>query len=453
MLAARRLTCSRPWSAATIFATRRPPLNEAPRNPYSTFHKAPYTVHMKVWQKVGGLTGCPYSQSTASATIAASNPQPDTQMLKVQWGDGGEDVFPYIWLRDNCQCPKCFHPVSLARRVMLKDLSLSVNCADVKVSNCGDQVEVHWTDGHLGTYDAQWLHERSFREPHLEPRSQQYRLERKYWGRELQDDLPRASFPELLQSNSALLTFLETLEIMGLVLVTNVPTQMDEINYLTKRIGHLQKTHYGETFEVISKLSPNNLAYTGDSLDLHTDLPFVEHKPGIQLLHCIKQFKGEGGDTLLTDGFAAAMKLRAANKKHFDTLAQTLVNFVDIGIDDGTKFHASLRTPVIELDPEGTVRNINWNQMTRDSRFHVSSETVKEWYAACLAFKELLYDAENLVTFKLQAGDLLVFDNLRVLHGRQGYRAEQGERLLQGGYWEWDCVRSRRRVLHNETAT
>ena len=69
----------------------------------------------------------------------------------------------------------------------------------------------------------------------------------------------------------------------------------------------------------------------------------------IQLLHCIKQFTGEGGDTLLTDGFAAASKLRKNSPKDFDILAQTMIEFVDIGIDDGVRFHACWKAPIIEL--------------------------------------------------------------------------------------------------------
>ncbi|MPC14458.1 Gamma-butyrobetaine dioxygenase [Portunus trituberculatus] len=92
--------------------------------------------------------------------------------------------------------------------------------------------------------------------------------------------------------------------------------------------------------------------------------------------------------------------------------------------------------------------------MSRDSRFEVSSpEAAAKWYAASLAFRDMLYDPDNLVKLKLQSGDMIVFDNLRVMHGRQGYRADRGERWLQGGYLEWDSVRSLRRVLRKNINT
>lgn len=44
-------------------------------------------------------------------------------------------------------------------------------------------------------------------------------------------------------------------------------------------------------------------------------------------------------------------------------------------------------------------------------------------------------------------GEILTFDNHRVLHGRKGY---QGSRLLIGGYLDWDLIKSRTRVLKSQ---
>ena len=45
-------------------------------------------------------------------------------------------------------------------------------------------------------------------------------------------------------------------------------------------------------------------------------------------------------------------------------------------------------------------------------------------------------------------GECVVFDNLRVLHGRKGFElTEKGERTIQGGYVDWDEVRSKINVL------
>lgn len=64
------------------------------------------------------------------------------------------------------------------------------------------------------------------------------------------------------------------------------------------------------------------------------------------MLHCIVQSK-VGGNNLLVDGFYVAEQLRKLNKKQFDILSQTYVNWQDHGEDDNCLFNKKLRLPVI----------------------------------------------------------------------------------------------------------
>lgn len=49
---------------------------------------------------------------------------------------------------------------------------------------------------------------------------------------------------------------------------------------------------------------------------------------------------------------------------------------------------------------------------------------------------------------KLSPGEMIVFDNDRVLHGRMGYTlTEEGGRCLESAYIDWDVARSRLNVL------
>ena len=55
---------------------------------------------------------------------------------------------------------------------------------------------------------------------------------------------------------------------------------------------------------------PGNLAYTAYPLTPHTDNPYRNPTPGVQLLHSIVAAPGGGGESLLVDGFAVAERLR-----------------------------------------------------------------------------------------------------------------------------------------------
>ena len=41
--------------------------------------------------------------------------------------------YPGVWIRDNCQCPKCFDKSSQNRKIVLKDLNVEVKPNQVEV--------------------------------------------------------------------------------------------------------------------------------------------------------------------------------------------------------------------------------------------------------------------------------------------------------------------------------
>ena len=65
-----------------------------------------------------------------------------------------------------------------------------------------------------------------------------------------------------------------------------------------------------------------------------------------------------------------------------------------------------------------------------------------------------------MITFRMEEGDCCVFDNLRVLHGRDGFtlpplepgmREREVGRHLQGCYVDWDEIHDRINILSAST--
>ena len=50
-------------------------------------------------------------------------------------------------------------------------------------------------------------------------------------------------------------------------------------------------------------------------------------------LHCIEQHAGEGGETMLTDGFHAAALLKRDQPEMYKLLSETITSFRDVGTD------------------------------------------------------------------------------------------------------------------------
>ena len=80
-------------------------------------------------------------------------------------------------------------------------------------------------------------------------------------------------------------------------------------------------------------------------------------------------------------------------------------------------------------------------------------EETKAHYHALGRFVGMMYDARYLVQYQLQAGDILSFNNHRVLHGRTAYDPRKSNRLLEGGYMGWDDLYARVRALQNRLAS
>ena len=57
-----------------------------------------------------------------------------SRYVTVTYSDGTTDKFPFLWLRDNCQCEECFNHDSLARSFLMKDLRLDITPKSAKVN-------------------------------------------------------------------------------------------------------------------------------------------------------------------------------------------------------------------------------------------------------------------------------------------------------------------------------
>ena len=71
----------------------------------------------------------------------------------------------------------------------------------------------------------------------------------------------------------------------GFIIFKNVPVQNNFIVNFANSIGSVRRTNFGEFFNVKSKPNPNDLAYTSLALAPHTDNPYRNPVPCIQMLH------------------------------------------------------------------------------------------------------------------------------------------------------------------------
>ena len=340
------------------------------------------------------------------------------------------------WLRDNCHCAACRHPGNGQKLYAISELPTDLQAAQAEVAADGG-LSVTWSDRHSSSYALSWLHQHGLDQEGRALRRPTHQL----WNRDIATALPEGDWPTMLEDPAAELAWLERYSALGFGLLRRVPCDSGMVAEVGNRLGHVRVTNYGRLFDVKSAPNPNNLADTSLGLGVHSDNPYRNPSPGIQLLHCL-ECEAPGGETLLVDGFAAARLLRQEDGAAFDLLCRLPMNFRYANAD--TELQA--RQTLISTDGEGQVCGVHFNNRSADW-LDAPAEQVGAWYQAYIAFARILQRPELELIFRLGPGDLVVMQNDRTLHGRTAFDPNLGRRHLQGCYIDRDGVESRRMVL------
>ncbi|KAM3958621.1 gamma-butyrobetaine dioxygenase [Aphomia sociella] len=354
--------------------------------------------------------------------------------------------FPYVWLRDNCQCEKCFHQSAKSRILDWSNFDVNVKPQDVVMDEY--TVQVTWTDGHKSKYDLNWLKFRSFTTENQQMYKEAiYKPKKATWkGEDFQEICSKHDYKEILNSDRGLYNWLHKLSVYGVALIQNTPNSESSVDAVVERVGFTKRTHYGIKFVVQHVANTSNVAYLSSNLQMHVDLPYYEYCPGANLLHCLVQTKSYGGENLLSDGHYVAQYIKKNHPDQYKLLTEIDVEWSDIGIENSNEFFKLHRAPVICLDKAGDVTRINFSVPQRGSNFPCPIELVKPWYEAHGLF--LALNHRFSAKFKTKEGDILVFDNIRLLHGRRAYEDNNNNvRKLIGAYLDWDEIYSRLRCL------
>ena len=277
--------------------------------------------------------------------------------------DGHMLRFPAVWLRDNCLCAECLDPVSGQKLTDITELpdDVAVSAAE----DAGESVTVTYApDGHRSVFLRSWLAAHALDDHDASGRNGDGRTEddKDLWLPSNLLRLPEASWPGYLGEPADRASALDAVLRWGFVLLHDVPAEPGMVLQVAASFGFVRETNYGRLFDVRVEPRPGNLAFTSRRILPHTDNPYRDPVPTVQLLHCLRA-ADDGGQTGLVDGFAAARELRATDRATFDLIAGTPVPF---GYKDkSTELRAS--QPLIQLSPRGRIRGIRFNNRSAQS--------------------------------------------------------------------------------------
>ena len=361
--------------------------------------------------------------------------------LVIEWHDGKESRLYSHWLRDHCQMPTSIDVDNGQRLSSVVNIPQETYIEKAYKDEKGN-VCVHFQpENHLSVFLQSWLRKNCYDlNLHFDDRSEK---QKHLWQKDsFKADLPFINYESMCNDENVKLDALRLVKDVGFFVLESVPTIKGQVLKVISELGYTRETNYGALFEVRTEVNPNNLAYTNMGLGSHTDNPYRDPVPTVQLLHCLES-STEGGDSVLVDGFKAATVLRQESKEDFDILTSTWINF---RFSDA-KTDLRSRVPMIELNDNNEIVKVRYNNRSIDT-IKLPENKIRPFYKAYRHWNEIIERDDLKITFKLSEGDLMLIDNTRIMHARTAF-SKKGKRHLQGAYTDLDGLYSLLNILEN----
>ncbi|WP_137931833.1 2-trimethylaminoethylphosphonate dioxygenase [Mesorhizobium comanense] len=356
--------------------------------------------------------------------------------IELGWQGGKRARFHAMWLRDNALDDKTRSAGNGQRLITILDIprDTTIGAASIK----DNALEVTFLpEGKTVSFPAQWLSANAYDRDENRQAGWTDDTIRRWTKATMQNSVPRAGYRAALDSRDVLREWLSAVRIYGFAVMDGLPTESGALCKVSDLFGYIRETNYGRWFEVRAEVNPSNLAYTNLGLQAHTDNPYRDPVPTLQILSCIENTV-EGGESSVVDGFAVAAALQAENPEGFRLLSSCPARFEYAG-SSGVRLQA--KRPMIELGPDGELICIRFNNRSLAPTVDVPFADMAAYYAAYRRFAELIEDPSFEVTFKLEPGQAFIVDNTRVMHARKAFSGT-GKRWLQGCYADKDGLLS-----------
>ena len=197
--------------------------------------------------------------------------------------EGHVQRFHAVWLRDNAQNPQTRAPDNDQRPIALRDIPVDKTIDRVRLQD--GRLEVRFEpEGRAVAYDVGWLWSHACDKPASVQRgwTTPNVLE---WDAGLMVNVPIGDFAELWRDELALRHWLEQVNSHGFGKVTKGPLDDGALFHIANFFGHVRETNHGRHCEMRVAANPTKLAFTGLGLQAHTDNPYRDPAPTVQVLY------------------------------------------------------------------------------------------------------------------------------------------------------------------------
>lgn len=339
-------------------------------------------------------------------------------VVDVVWTNGERSHYSFMWLRDNARDEQSFDARTHQREVFTASVDPTIKPLSVELRDDGAVLLIRWDpDCTPIEYTNTFLYR--YRHP-VKPLS--IRDAATLWARDVEPSIIDYSS---LSGSTRTNQFLSSITEFGFVLVRGCPTDLGSVNFLAEQLGYVRETIFGGVWSFEADEAMADSAYTPRELRPHTDGSYSLDAPGVQILLCLEQ-NASGGESVLVDGFAVAEKVQREHPEIYAHLCQ--INVEGIYQGDGVKLLA--QRPIFRTDASGELEQVTFNNYDRNV-MRLADDQMQQLYEGIALIDGLFNDSQYQWRHQLQAGEAIVFDNWRLLHGRSAF---EGSRKMAGAY-------------------
>ena len=338
--------------------------------------------------------------------------------LNIEFQNGAKDCFPYIWLRDHCKDIENWDERSNQRKLFTALVDPNIKIEETKIIEDNKKIEVKWPDMNKSVhYSGDFLYKNSLE--NISSNSGEA-----LWDKQSINKAELEIQFDELKKNEGFKNLLQTIKTYGFSIINNCPTEMKTVEDIANKIGYVRNSIFGDLWSFESNTEMADSAYTQEELRPHTDGTYNHDAPGLQLLLCC-EYEAEGGESIMVDGFKIAQTLRENHGTSYNILSE--IDIPGRYFGDGVELIA--KRPVFKFSNKKLIQ-VSFNNYDRGD-FRLPNNKINDFYAAIRAFDKLANAKEMQWRQILKPGQLLIFNNWRVLHGRSEF---SGKRKMSGCY-------------------